>query len=44
MLGSRVLALWWGFNASIPKIIGLGIYSGINPQTLKALYIDLITP
>jgi hypothetical protein len=36
-----VLALWWGFNASIPKIIGLGIYSDINPQTLKT--IDLIT-
>jgi hypothetical protein len=55
-----VLALWWGINASIPKIIGLGVRFGvsplgtsghsngvpirdINPQTIKALYINLIT-
>jgi hypothetical protein len=60
MMGSRVLALWWGINASISKIIGLGVRFGvsplgisghangvpsreINPQTIKALYIDLIT-
>ncbi len=31
MLGSRVLALWWGFNASIPKIVGLGVLFGVSP-------------
>ena len=44
MLGSRVLALWRGINASIPKIIGLGIYFGINPQTLKEIASSLKTP
>ena len=31
MMGSRVLALWWGINASIPKIIGLGVRFGVSP-------------
>jgi hypothetical protein len=31
MLGSGVLALWWGINASIPKIIGLGVWFGVSP-------------
>ena len=31
MLGSRVLALWWGINGSIPKIIGLGVCFGVSP-------------
>jgi len=31
MLGSRVLALWWGFIGSIPKIIGLGVRFGVSP-------------
>jgi len=39
-----VLALWWGINASIPKIIGLGIYFGINPQTLKEIASSPKTP
>jgi hypothetical protein len=43
-LESWVLALWWGINASIPKIIGLGIYFGINPQTLKEIASSPKTP
>jgi len=31
MLGSGVLALWWGINVSIPKIIGLGVCFGVTP-------------
>jgi len=29
--GVSVLALWWGINASIPKIIGLGVRFGFSP-------------
>ena len=31
MLGSRVLALWWGINGFISTIIGLGVRFGVSP-------------
>jgi len=31
MLGSQVLAPWRGINASIPKIIALGVRFGVSP-------------
>jgi len=44
MLGSGVLALWWGIIVFTSMIIGLGIYSGINPQTLKEIASSPKTP
>jgi hypothetical protein len=31
MLGSRVLALWWGINVFTSMIIGLGVRFGVSP-------------
>jgi len=42
--GLGVLALWWGIIVFTSMIIGLGIYSGINPQTLKEIASSPKTP
>jgi len=34
MLGSQELPLWWGINASIPKIIGVGYTSESPPRDI----------